>query len=43
MNYLGVSNKIMKAVGDRENIDRYIVYTGIFVVTLVVFLLIWYR
>ena len=43
MNYLGVSNKIMKAVGDRETVDRYIVYAGMLLVTLVVLLLLWFR
>ena len=42
-NLPGLSNSIMKAVTDREVVDKYIVGGGVAVVTLVVFLLVYYR
>ncbi len=41
LNYLGVGNSIMKAVENRETVDRYIVFAGMFLILLLIFLL-WY-
>jgi len=42
-NYLGLSNGLMKAVTDRENVDKYIVLTGAAFVSMVVVLLLYYH
>ena len=42
MGYLGVSASIMKAVERRDAIDKWIVYCGIFLVSVFTFLLWWY-
>ncbi len=41
LNYLGVSNSIMRSVENRETVDRYIVFAGMFIVTVVI-LIVWY-
>ncbi len=43
LNYLGLSNSIMKAVTDRDVVDKYIVFGGMFVVTLILVWLVWSR
>lgn len=42
LNYLGISNSMMKTVEGRENIDKYIVYVGMILTLIILFLLWWY-
>lgn len=42
LNYLGVSNRTMKSIEKRDQIDRLIVFVGMGIVCVVVFLLWWY-
>jgi Golgi SNAP receptor complex protein 2 len=41
LNYLGISNKIMRTVENRDTFDRYLVLTGMVLITLLL-ILIWY-
>lgn len=41
LNYLGVSNSIMRSVENRETVDRYIVFAGMFLVSALI-LVVWY-
>mmetsp|Transcript_21619 Transcript_21619/g.29907 ORF Transcript_21619/g.29907 Transcript_21619/m.29907 type:complete len:128 (+) Transcript_21619:250-633(+) len=41
LNYLGISNRIIKMVEQRDSIDKWIVYIGMFIVTALIFAL-WY-
>jgi len=41
MNYLGISNSIMKSVEKREAFDKWIVYIGMLFITALVFVLWW--
>jgi Golgi SNAP receptor complex protein 2 len=37
MNYLGLANSIMKSVDGRETVDKYIVYAGMTLITMLIF------
>jgi Golgi SNAP receptor complex protein 2 len=37
MNYLGLANSIMKSVDGRESVDKYIVYAGMALITMLIF------
>ena len=41
MNYLGLSSSIMRAVEKREIFDKYIVYAGMIIILIIIFI-IWY-
>lgn len=42
MNYLGISNSIMKSVEKREAVDKWIVYIGMILITALIFILWWF-
>jgi Golgi SNAP receptor complex protein 2 len=42
LNYLGISNSMMRTVERREKVDRYIVFAGMFFITILLFLIWWY-
>lgn len=43
LNYLGISNSIMRAVEGRETVDRYIVFGGMLLITALIFVIWYYR
>lgn len=43
LNYLGISNSIMRAVEQRDSVDRWIVVGGIAIVSLLIFCIWYYR
>ena len=42
MNYLGLSNTIMKGVERRDSVDKWIVYVGMLLIMILVFFVYWY-
>lgn len=42
LNYLGLSNSLIKSIEDRENVDKWIVYGGMVLVLLIVFIVYMY-
>jgi Golgi SNAP receptor complex protein 2 len=43
LNYLGISNSLMRSVERRDNVDKWIVYIGMILILLLVFYLLFWR
>jgi len=43
LNYLGISNSLMRSVERRDSVDKWIVYIGMFLILLLLFYLLYWR
>ena len=43
LNYLGISNSLMRSVERRDFVDKWIVYIGMILILLLVLYLVWWR